>query len=195
MFKTCPRCGDEFLPHVSECPDCRVALQHGAPEGAPVLDEPARGGAPGLLESATLLRHGEVWELRELAERLQTAGIACAVDTDPPGAGIVTGGGIAQRKSSYGRAVRLALYVAEQDVAAALAIHQAWTAEGVPDADLAGPAGAISACPGCGEPLAPSAAACGSCGLEFPEHEVLCSACGQAVAPDAQSCPHCGYRA
>lgn len=195
MFKTCPRCGDEFLPHVSECPDCRVALQHGAPEGAPAVEEPSGGAEPAMLESAALLRHGEVWELRELAERLQAEGIACAVDTDPPGARIVTGGRLAQRKGSQGRAVRLALYVAERDVAAALAVDQAWTAEGVPDAELAGPVGAISACPGCGEPLAPSAAVCSSCGLEFPEHGVLCSACGQAVAPDAESCPHCGTRA
>lgn len=195
MFKTCPRCGDEFLAHVDVCPDCRVALAHGPALGVTAAPENLRGVQPAPLESAALLRRGEVWELRELAERLEAAGIACAVDTDPPGAGIVAGAGVGNRKGSYGRSVRLAVYVAGEDVAAAVAVQQAWTTEGLAGAELAGPLGALSACPGCGEPLAENAAACGSCGLEFPEQEVLCSACGQAVAPDAERCPHCGERA
>ena len=119
MFKTCPRCGDEFLPHVDECPDCRVALAHGPALGVTAAPEDPRGARPAPLESAALLRRGEAWELRQLAERLEAAGIQCAVDTDPPGAGIMAGGGVGNRKGSYGRTVRLALYVGQEDIAAA----------------------------------------------------------------------------
>lgn len=193
MFKTCPQCGDEFLPHVSECPDCRVALVHGEAAGATKAPEAPREAASTALSSGALLRRGEVWELRELAERLAGAGIACAVDTDPPGGRIaVSAGAKGQGKGSSGRSVSLALYVGEDDLAAAAEVHHAWLSEGVPDADTAGPAGVLSACPGCGEPLAESAAACASCGLEFPELEVTCSACGHGISPDAERCPMCG---
>lgn len=194
MFKTCPRCGDEFLPHVSECPDCHVPLRH-AEAGPPQPAARERAAAPGPLTSAVLLRRGEVRELRELTERLSAAGIACAVDTDPPGAGISMSKDLAQRRGSYGRAVRLGLYVSEGDLALARPVLEAWTAEGIPDAEAAAPIGALSDCPGCGEPLAEGASACASCGLEFPDQETLCSGCGQPVAPDAQRCPHCGERA
>jgi hypothetical protein len=107
--------------------------------------------------------------LRQLAERLEAAGLACAIDTDPPGAAIGAGG--ARRGAAASRAAQLAIYVRESDLPAAAAVHQAWMAEGLADADAAGPIGAVSGCPGCGEPLADDAAACASCGLEFPEHD------------------------
>ena len=198
MFKTCPRCNAEFLPHVSECPDCRVALRHGdaAEFTAAGLAEPARKAEPtevrGMLDPV-LLRFGEVAELRQTAERLAAASLVCAIDTDPPGVGI-SGSQQASRRGQSGRDVRLAIYVQRSDYAEAAAVHEAWIAETVPDAGLARATGALEKCPGCDEPLALSAAACAACGLEFPEMQAACPACGQAVTPEAESCPSCGHR-
>jgi hypothetical protein len=186
MFKTCPSCGDEFVPHIELCPDCRVPLR-AAGENAPAA-APAPEGA---LREAVMLRAGDVSELRELAERLTAAGIACAIDTDPPGQNL---GAATSRRAAAGAPARLALYVDADDAQAAVQIHHAWIAETVPDSARAGEAGIIDACPGCGEPLAVGAAACSSCGLEFPELQVACPQCGQGVEPAADHCGHCGYR-
>jgi hypothetical protein len=185
MFKTCPSCGDEFVAHVEQCPDCRVPLR------APGETPPASAPAEHALADAVLLRAGETRDLRELAERLDAAGIACAIDTDPPGASVAAAGAGARRG---GGAVRLALYVAARDAHTAARVHQAWVAEIVPDSGSANDMGLIDACPGCGEPLAPTSAACASCGLEFPELQVACPECGQGVEPEAERCGHCGYR-
>jgi hypothetical protein len=198
VFKSCPRCNAEFLPHVSECPDCRVALQHGdAAEFTAIgLRERKREAEPTEargMQDPVLLRGGEVAELRQIAERLVAASLVCAIDTDPPGMGI-TGSQRASRRGQSGRDVRLAVYVQRSDYAEAAAVHEAWIAATVPDAGLALATGMLDKCPGCDEPLAPSAAACASCGLEFPEMQAACPACGQAVTPEAESCASCGHR-
>lgn len=187
MFKTCPRCGDEFVPQVSECPDCRVALV--AASDPPVRREatpPERAATA--LEDALVLRHGDASELRQVAELLGQAGIACAIDTSPPGAGFRGGG------ARGARAVQLAIYVRAQDAEAAAAVHLQWLTRSTPGAELAGPGGMLDACPGCGEPLATGSSACAACGLAFPDLQVACPECGGAVAPEAERCPHCGHR-
>jgi hypothetical protein len=186
MFKTCPSCGDEFVPHVELCPDCRVPLR-AAGEHAPAEN----AALAGELREAVMLRAGEVSELRELAERLTAAGIPCAIDTDPPGQNL---GAATSRRAAAGAPARLALYVDANAAQAAVRIHQAWMVDAVPDSGSAGEAGVIDACPGCGEPLTTGAAVCASCGLEFPELQVACPRCGQGVEPAADHCGHCGYR-
>ncbi len=197
MFKTCPSCSAEYLPHVSDCPSCHVALEHGSAAEFDTNDgrELARvvkAPEPVALTEPVMLRGGDVAELREIAERLTDAEVICAIDTDPPGARIA-GSQRVSRQGNSGREVRLAIYVERTDRAAAVAVLEAWMADTVPDAERALATGALDRCPGCDEPLAPSAAGCASCGLEFPEMQAACPNCGQVVAPEAESCPSCGH--
>ncbi len=188
MFKSCPRCGDEFQHWVNECPDCHVPLAHADAGGsAPALGERS-AAAPAPFTSPVLLRRGDPRDLRELAERLGAQGIACAVGGDFGKASKGIG------RAGAGRSVTLGLFVEERDLPAASEIQRAWLAEQMPEDASAGPVGELSGCPGCGEPLAADARACRSCGLEFPDAELACPSCGQLVAPERESCPHCGVR-
>jgi len=187
MFKTCPSCGGEFVLHVSECPDCRVALVH-AEELAARSESEIRGA----LESAALLRHGTTAQLRELAEALDAAGIACAIDTDPPGAAIKNSARVS-RMGNFGQEAQLAIYVEARDHMGASAIADQWLARTAPGAELAQPAGELAQCPACNEPIAEGAASCASCGLEFPEI-AICASCGGGFMAGDGRCPHCGQR-
>lgn len=193
MFKTCPSCGDEFVPHVVECPDCRVPLEASdgaAPRPAPQRD--AAGGTPAIGD-AVVLRRDQPGELRQLAEALSAAGIACAIDTDPPGASI-RGGVLGSRAASTGRAVELAVYVSAADAKAASAVQAQWLARSMPGSELGTGELLEGHCSGCNEPLPENVAECPSCGLAILPLEVGCPACGLAVAVEAESCPHCGHR-
>ena len=198
MFKTCPRCSAEYLPHVSDCPSCHVALQHGSAAEFDAKDQRkftrvVEAREPVALTEPVMLRGGDVAELREIAERLTDAGVMCAIDTDPPGARIAGSQRVLSQGNS-GRDARLAIYVERTDHAAAVSVLEAWMTDTVPDAQHALATGALDRCPGCDEPLAPSAAGCASCGLEFPEMQATCPNCGQVVVPDAESCPSCGHQ-
>jgi len=191
MFKNCPSCGGEFVAHVSECPDCRVALVH--PEQLAAARSQIDSGERGsTLENAALLRHGTTMQLRELAEALAAAGIACGIDTDPPGAAI-KGSARVSRMGNFGQDVQLAVYVAAGDYGAANAIADQWLARTAPGAELAQPAGELAQCPACGERIAEGAASCASCGLEFPE-VAICASCGGGFMAGDGRCPHCGQR-
>jgi hypothetical protein len=188
MFKICPRCGDEFVPHVEVCPDCRVPLQ--ASDGAPPVPRAAEAPAPLALESAVALQRGTTSELRQIAEALGAAGVACAIDTDPPG-GVLRG---APQRGRTAQEAPLAVFVDERDAAEARRVLGEWLASAIPGSEHAAAAGSIDACPGCGEPLPEHPTACASCGLEFPPLELPCPRCGQAVAAEAESCAACGHR-
>jgi hypothetical protein len=195
MFKICPSCRDEFVQHIALCPDCRVPLRTAEEiESAALEQTQARGdqhsGADFALASAVLLRRGGASELREISERLAARGVRFVVDTDPPGRKLVA----APRGGAAGREVQLAIYVEQADAPDAALVQREWMLATVPGAAEAQGGGVIDACPGCSEPLAANAAACASCGLEFPPLEVACPACGQPVAPEAERCPHCDYQ-
>jgi uncharacterized OB-fold protein len=192
MFKTCPQCGDEFVPHVEICPDCRVPLR--AASESPTVNPEARATREVALADAIVLRTSvNPSELRPLAEALVAAGIACAIDTHPPGGGITSN---ARRGAGRGAAlgIQLAVYVDARDQQAASHVADAWLREQIPDGENAAAPGLIDACPGCGEPLAPDAASCASCGLEFPPLEATCPRCGRVVALESERCGGCGYR-
>jgi hypothetical protein len=186
MFKFCPRCRDEFLPHVAECPDCRVALRTAEELASePVeLDGPSASGAVALA-SAVMLRRGAPSDLRELCDRLGERGLRFVVGTHPLGGAVRRG---------QAREVELAIYVEEADAQQAAQVEREWVLETIPGAADESFVGAADACPGCGEPLAASAVACAACGLEFPPLEVACPQCGRPVAVEAESCASCGYR-
>jgi hypothetical protein len=193
MYKICPSCGDEFVPHIALCPDCRVPLKT-AEEMANARISQGQSDVPAsasfAIASAVMLRRGAASDLRELCEHLAERGLRFVIDTDPPGQRLAA----PARAAATGREVQLAIYVEETDAAEASLAEQEWLLATVPGA-AAGPAGGmIDACPGCSEPLSASATACASCGLEFPPLEVACPQCHGGVAPESESCPHCGYR-
>jgi len=161
VFKYCHSCGGEFQQWVETCPDCHEALH---PDPAQALEPEVATGSGAPLEDLVIVKLGEPWELRSLAESLQAHGISSQIDTYPLGAAIA-----GSRAGSRGQPARLGLYVprAELDAVHEFAAEFAATdLTGAGDEQLARDPGA---CPACGEPLPENAASCSSCGLEFPE--------------------------
>jgi predicted amidophosphoribosyltransferase len=159
MFKHCHSCGGEYQSWVTECPDCHVPL-HSAPGEAPALV--GRSEPIASLENPVLLKVGEPWELRELAETLQHQGISSQIDSYP------LGGSLA-RAGSRGQPARLGIYVAEADVAAVRELTDELAALARSESGAEAVVHDQGACPACGEPTPENAPSCASCGLEFPE--------------------------
>lgn len=170
--KYCPRCGDEFQPHMEICPDCEEALVHEPP--------PAAGGAGAETlppaEELTCVAHGDPWDVRSLAEVLQDEGVTCRIDRYPPssrGEGDDPG----RRIGGFGRGVRLGVYVRPEDAPHAAARHQerlrATLGEDGADASAPDPgaADAEAGCPACGTVADAAAEECPECGLHFPPAE------------------------
>jgi len=162
MFKHCHSCGGEFQSWVDECPDCRVPL-HAAPAEAPSTAARSEPIAP--LENPVLLKVGEPWELREIAESLQEQGISSQIDSYPLGGSLKGAGSRAQ-------AARLAIYVAAADVAAVREFTDELAAVARSEAGAEAVTHGPDACPACGEPTPENAPSCAACGLEFPEVNV-----------------------
>jgi hypothetical protein len=155
MFKYCHGCGGEFQQFVESCPECHEPL-HATPATPEQLDAAAEQSAP--LEEPTLVKVGEPWELRELAETLQAHGISSQVDSYPLGGSI-------GRAGIRGEPARLGIYVARADHDAVREFAANRAAEESPDGGDYDP----NSCPACGEPTPENAAECSACGLEFPE--------------------------
>jgi hypothetical protein len=159
VFKYCHGCGGEFQQWVEACPDCHEPL-HAEPAQAPEAD--SRPAAP--LEDPLLLKLGEPWELRALAESLQARGISSQIDSYP------LGSAMAGSRAARGQPARLGIYVARADLDSV----REFAAEFTENSSLGG-TGELErdpgACPACGEPTPENASACAACGLEFPEAE------------------------
>ena len=162
MFKVCPSCAGEFQHWVTQCPECAVPLQLGAPDGTPPV--PAGRDEFPPAHELTCLERGAPQGLAEIAERLQAAGISCRIDVHPPGDPIRLGA-----RRGAGVATSFGLYVREEDAEHAKAVREQHLRENVPDAPNAALGAELSACPACGERLADGASACAACGLEFPD--------------------------
>ena len=189
MFKHCPRCRDEFVQHVETCPDCRVPLVTAdALEALPAAVDAGAGERVVAIESAVALRRGQAAELRPLCELLEARGIPFVVDAHP------RGNAVRAPKRGETLDVQLAIYVDESNAALAAQLEREWIFASVPGARDEVTFGPADGCPGCGEPLAASATACASCGLEFPPLEIACPRCGRPVAVEAESCGECGFR-
>jgi hypothetical protein len=161
VFKTCPQCGGEFQQWVVDCPDCGVAL---VTDAGAVVERPAEPLPPA--SELVAVARGDPWQLRELAERFQQAGVSCRIDVyppdtplRPPARGAPTGG------------VRFGLYVREADVPEAEWIRSEHARTAAPEAPASpvAPGTTLAECPACGEPLVEGASGCAECGLEFPE--------------------------
>ena len=158
MFKVCRSCGQEFQIWAAECSDCRVPLDLSAGDE---LTAPESRPAPAL-EDLVLLRVGGTWELHAFAEQLQQQGISSRIDMPPDGS-------LASGRGSDAAAAQLALYVARADLAAVRELTDELAARELAEAGIEEVERDPNACPACGELTAENAAACASCGLEFPE--------------------------
>ena len=163
--KICPSCGAEYQPWVDQCKDCGCALEHPSTAPAPAASAVPRGPELPPAHELVCLRVGDPWLVREAAEALSDAGIACRVDVYPP-----AGTAVASEQRSTGLASRLGLYVRPQDAEVAARVEHEHQLLRTPDAppDLTAPGQALDACPACGASLAETAESCGECGLEFP---------------------------
>jgi hypothetical protein len=161
VFKHCHSCGQEYQSWVTVCPDCNVPLDLAPGE---TLAPPTRSRSIAPLEDPVLLKVGEPWELRALAESLQERGISSQIDSHPLGAAIS-----GSRAGSRAQAARLGIYVGRADLAAVREFADELAARELPEADAPEVSHDPTACPACGEPTPENAAACASCGLEFPE--------------------------
>src|SRR5262245_38823066 len=114
-FKTCPRCGVEYVATALVCSDCNVALEV-LPVGG--REPPATASLPPASE-LTRIAAGGPWEMERLALELQEAGISCRIDAMPSSAPISRRVAGAPPRGSYGTGARLALYVlpAEEELA------------------------------------------------------------------------------
>jgi hypothetical protein len=122
--------------------------------------EPSRPIAP--LRDPVLLKVGEPWELRALAEALQEHGISSQIDSYPLG-------GSLPRGLARGQPARLGIYVGRADVEAVREFASQLAALEGSEAGAAEASHDPTTCPACGEPTPENAAACSACGLEFPE--------------------------
>jgi hypothetical protein len=158
VFKVCPSCGQEYQDWATECTDCRVALDLAPGE---TLAPPEAPRPLPEAEDLEVLGVGEPRNLQALAESLQAHGIPCQIDAYPRG-GAITGGARFQT-------VQLGLYVGRADLANARAVADRFAGNRSTDPEAGGSFSDANTCPACGEPLSENAAACASCGLEFPE--------------------------
>jgi len=127
------------------CTDCNLPLE--LPPGEALAgDERARGA----IRDAVALSFDRAGALVELAEALQQRGISSEIGPHARGN------------------ERLAIYVGRDDYEAARAVAEERITRSMPEV-LEAPDYGPGTCPACGEPTPEHAAACASCGLEFPE--------------------------
>src|SRR5262245_1417257 len=173
-FKTCPRCGVEYVATALVCSDCNVALEVLPTEGA---EPPAIASLPPASE-LTRIAAGGPWEMERLALELQEAGISSRIDAMPSGAPSSRPVAGAPPRGS-GAGARLALYVPPSEEELARSVIQGILAEaGAGGGGRAREGESLDACPACGAAISPIASACADCGLEFVPLEGLGCASG-----------------
>jgi hypothetical protein len=184
-YKTCPRCGGEYLLTAEVCADCGgpLAVRGEVSDPAPEKGEEARTFH--VPESLVLPPSNDLVCLccrsleaaESLAERLAAADIPHRLDPGP-----------------FGPSLKVAcLYVWPADADAAAAIDdELFGGAPVEESDRA----ELATCPACGAEHSPEAPECSSCGLQFDAAlppDVTCERCGAVVAALAgPRCPNCG---
>ena len=149
-IQVCPQCGSEFQPHVTQCIDCGGATETR-------LESPLAGLAAPRAEhddlsspsegEACSVRVGDFAAARDLAAWLEEHGVACRVRRLPVD------------RHHY------AVWVAPEDLEAALALDRQQFAVQVPDAPEMPIELPADLCPACGARIAPTAPECADCGL------------------------------
>ena len=179
LYKVCPDCRAEYLPHIEQCADCGAILTlPGQP--APPAPQPA---------DATVSPHGDLVSVRvadldwarRLGARLERAGIDHRLEAEAAAGGRCHGAG------------RFRVLVRRPDAEAAMRVDAEQLQEEVPEmarVDTGAPAG--DACPACGDSVSETAAECPSCGLALMPVMAACAGCGGPLPPGARQCPGCG---
>jgi hypothetical protein len=161
--KYCPQCGAAHQAWATRCADCDCDLvaEPPSPEIAPASElPPAR--------ELACLGTGDAWHVRDVAEALQEAGLSCRIDSHPPDAPLA-GPGFSARRGFSGETTKLGVYVLPDQLERARRVEHAHRLSRIPGAsETAAAPHDEEACPACGVPLAPAAAECAECGLEFP---------------------------
>lgn len=164
IYKVCPTCDGEFEARVDLCPDCGVALVWSAEPG--FGERPAgRTRSSRLAPSPELvmLRFGDLGDVRELAARLDRAGIPSftSLVPDPSLSVEQLGAGNLFHDGTFHLFVRPEDFSAGQDVDRALLAEHAAEVEGFGGL----PAFPDDVCPACGAHLPEAAEECPSCEL------------------------------
>jgi hypothetical protein len=156
----CPRCESEYMPSVSECADCGVALVTESQLGersAEVLPE---------VRELVLIRASSVGWAQNLSALLADAGISHRIEA-------VRGGDeddlVRRRPNDL---LPFGVYVRGEDEQAARAIDAAHLRSEIPDLpDEVEGSHDAEACPACGTAVAPGATECADCGLALAFEE------------------------
>jgi len=159
-MRMCPECGEEYLPTVSECADCRVALVASG-------DEPVHPTSRELPPAAQLVcvRTATLGWAQGLSELLSEAGITHRLEAqEPDDSSTQTAARRRLADSPYG------VFVREQDVAEAREVDREFMRTQIPD--VPEEAAAVvegEGCPACGAAVAADAVECPECGLALLE--------------------------
>lgn len=157
-MRVCPECGEEYLPTVDRCADCRVALVAAGVEPVAV--------APRELPPASqlvCLRTASLGFAQGLSDLLSEAGITHRLEADPTSR---EGEHNARRPDS----LPFGVFVREQDLAAAREVDREFMRRQFPDVSEEPSAGAAGeGCPACGAAVAADAVECPECGLALLE--------------------------
>lgn len=160
--KICPRCGEEYLPTVSLCVDCGVALIAEGEVAARAAAE-SEFALSASSELVAVRSAGAAW-IAGLAESLEAAGVPCRVEVMGAAAG---------RAGRAAGGVRCTLLVRPEDADRAARVDVEFARTQIPDLpdQINSSWTEIDACPACGAALAQSAAECAECGLVFAAEE------------------------
>jgi hypothetical protein len=152
--RVCPECGEEFRPEIVSCSDCGSALRDRFQddETGEVLEsseaQPAapRDEAPPVVEveRRSLYTSNKIQEIRPLADRLGSAGIAFSVVS----AGDTWTVLVPEADEERSRAISNELFGIDDGAVSAFDPESGYTA-----------------CPACGHALPPQASECPECGL------------------------------
>jgi len=153
----CPECRGEYLASARECVDCGVPLV-----AAHELGASATEALPPASE-LRCIRAASVGWAQALSERLASSGISHRIEA----VGEDGEDDSVRRQPSH--RLPYGVYVRSEDLEAAAAIDEAFFREQIPDLpeghEVSGAPEVADGCPACGEPAAPGAAECPSCGL------------------------------
>jgi hypothetical protein len=160
-MRVCPECGEEYLPTVSECADCRVALV-AAGSAAPAA--PTSRELPPVSQ-LVCVRTASLGFAQGLSDLLSEAGITHRLEAQEPDEP-------APEAAARGRFVDrpFGVYVREQDLADAREVDREFMRRQFPDVAEDATVGAVGeGCPACGAAVAADAAECPECGLALLE--------------------------
>jgi hypothetical protein len=179
LYKVCPDCKAEYLPHIEQCADCGAVLTL---PGQPAPPAPPQAAAPASPHGELVsVRVADLDWARRLGARLERAGIDHLLEAEETAGGKCCGTG------------RFRILVRRDDAQAAMRVDAEQLREEVPEMDgceMSAPSN--DSCPACGDPAPENAIECPSCGLALMPVMAACAGCGGPLPPGVKQCPGCG---